>query len=204
MRLQGVLVILLLASAACGQPTLPTGAGARPAPSPTPTPGAKGLPQSTVMQNVRVVRQLETTARPGSMLVFLGGTAAVDGVVSAAGVWHYQFAAPPLYTLHEWQVSRAGDISYVGERSDALHLSLVELEPLINLDSPAAIDTAIRNGAGDYLIQHPDTTIGLSGRYIAGRSIWQLLLESRTSDCGLSLVIDAQTAELLYRGPPCP
>jgi hypothetical protein len=172
--------------------------------TPEPPDPPRGKADSTILENIEVVRAREAATGRDSILVALGGVGAITGTSCPDGGWWYRFAARPSYRLYDWTVYCDGDIEFLGEKTDAAHHDMTEIGPVLNLDSDDLAQVMPANGGQDYLDRYPQARFGLSGRYIGRRPIWEVFFTTLDVPCGFSAVIDGQTGAVHRTSPPCP
>ena len=172
---------------------------------PIPDDPPRGKADSTILENIALVRFLEAATGRDSILVALGGAAnPISGTPCPDASWWYRFAAGPNYQLYEWTVYCDGRIEFQGQKSDALHYVMAEMGPILNLDSDDLIRIARASGGQNYLDRYPESRVGLGARFIGRRPIWELQFFTFQVPCGFSAAIDGQTGEVLMTSRPCP
>jgi hypothetical protein len=170
---------------------------------PIPDDPPRGKADSTILENIALVRSLEAASGRDSILVALGGYASpIAGTPCPGASWWYRFAARPNYQLYEWSVYCDGAILFQGQKSDALHHVMAEIGPVLNLDSDDLIRIAGENGGHEFLNRFPEARVGLLGRFIGRRPIWEMEFFTAGS-IGFSAAIDGETGEVLRTCPPC-
>lgn len=197
MKALNVLVAILLAA----KPSCQTPVGQSPV---GPEEPPRGKPDATILENIAFFRAQEVAARPGAILVALGGISPIGGTTCPDGYWYYSFAGPPYYRLQVWSIGCDGRFSFNGDIPDALHYDMREIGTVLTVDSREVIRIARETGGQDYLDRYPDARVKLLGRFRGGRPAWEIHLESRQTRCGFGAFIDGQTAELLGASEPCP
>jgi hypothetical protein len=191
MRSLGVLVVfVLVANPSCHNPV----ASKEP----------RGIPDATILENVEFFRAQAQASHPGSILVAMGGISPLGGTTCPDGYWWYRFAAPPYYELWDWDIACNGQFGLPAQWHDRRFLSLVDIVPLFTVDSTDVIRIARENGGQQYLDKYPDARVSFLGRYFGGRSAWEMTLETRGTECGFRVIVDGQTAEVLFTHQSCP
>src|SRR5438477_4974146 len=195
-------VFATLGRAGCS-PSQPT-----PSPSPSPTP-LMGKPNATVLANLDVVRQIEKGTGRSTIRVWVRAAGAdAGGIVEPGNAWHYTFAERTVdgVVLHDWAVRDTGEI----EPRDVFPvpgLDILEIGPSLRIDSDEAARLARTYGGQAYFDRFSGAYLQMSGRYIGGKVVWDLLFQGAPpiggDICEIPMVIDATTGELLYQSLAC-
>lgn len=193
MKALNVLVAILLAAKPSCQNT-PVG----------PEEPPRGKPDATILENIAFFRAQEVAARPGAILVALGGISPIGGTTCPDGYWWYRFAEPPDNRLHDWAIGCDGRFSFWGEYPDTFRLDITEIGTVLTVDSRDVIRIARENGGQVYLDRYPTARVHLLGSFIGRRPVWEMTFETAGTPCGFRAVIDGRTSEVLLTNQSCP
>jgi hypothetical protein len=199
MRVSLVILLGLLVSKGCAGPSDPTG---NPSPSPI---YPRGIANSTIFQNIPLVRRLEANFARDSSLVFMGGPATQDGKVAPGSRWRYQFGyVTDRFRVVQWSVLPDGTIEYDG---DTLGLSVTsdrDIGPALVNDSPDLAQLARAYGAQPYVDRFPMALVGMTYRYRFGTPEGDAqFFDDATTPCHVNIYVNFETGGLLGRDLAC-
>jgi hypothetical protein len=199
-RYVNVSVVVLLGallSEACGGPSAPTG-------SPSPI-YPRGIANSTIFENIPLIRQLEANFARDSSLVFMGGPATQDGKVAPGSLWRYQFGyRADRFRIVQWSVWLDGTIQYDGEVLGLSVTSDRDIGPALVYDSPELARLARAYGAQPYVDRFPMALVGMTYRYRFGTPEGNArFFDDVTTSCRVNIYVNFETGSLLGRDLAC-
>lgn len=203
LALSTFVVIGVSSCRSAGESSLPTGGS-----SPAPSPSYSATPNSTISENVALVRSLERASGRSTVLASLGGIASPTGLVSPGGSWTYVFAQleANVMSAFGWIIRPDGRVEYRGLLPNTHRPSLdaTEIGPRVLIDSPELIHLARSYGAERYLSTYPDTQAWIEYRFLAREPVARIIFRSLTASCDFGpFYIHATTGALMASDLGC-
>lgn len=176
---------------------------AGPTESPLPPLGlARGIPNSTALQNLGLITRLAQRERPGAYLYNLDGGVGMTGRIMSTNDWQYLFARGVTGPTDIWQIAADGTLAWYLDQITGRNAYPFDIGPLISVDSDRMIQIA-RSAGG---LEPCASTPGAYGRTIfrAGPYL-HCQVSIGGNGFGGGVAIDFRTGEITERsGIACP
>lgn len=158
-----------------------------------------GIADSTILQNLPTIVDLEHGQRPQSPLVRIQGFSDLTGRTNTGGGWDYTFADLSKNQLFTWLVDERGTIRFQGTFSPpSPSFPMTDLMGHLVIDSDTAVRAALRSGGNKFVKKHPDAITQHGCYWLAGRPICEVRFEKVGVGCEPYFYVSTETGEVLF------
>lgn len=169
----------------------------------TPDPLPTGLPNAKIYDNLPLARQLEAQQRPDTIFTEMSGYFDLDGTCSEGDGVTYEFTRVQTLQRFDWAVYCDGQIEAFGPLSPVGPITLVDVGPMIKINSDEAIKLARKYGGQAFVKRYPDALAGLRYSILDDYPVCTVRFFKIGVQCEPKYWLHAGTGELLQKDDSC-
>ncbi|OGF64140.1 MAG: hypothetical protein A2Y62_19820 [Candidatus Fischerbacteria bacterium RBG_13_37_8] len=163
----------------------------------------RGTPNAKAFDNLQLVRSLEKKQRQNTLLIIISTAGAnQEGSVIEGSAWSYFFGVLEnnVERTFIWKVWADGIVEYVGLAPYHRPYNIIELGPVLKINSDAAIKIARHYGAKEYFNKYPNAAITMNYIWKYSQAIVTVSLYDpyELGECEPEWLIKSDTGELLH------
>ena len=170
----------------------------------TPEPLPTGIPNAKIFDNLQLARQLEAKQRPDTIFTLMGGFFDMDGTCSEGDGITYEFTRVQTLERFHWVVYWDGHIESYGPLSPVGPITIVDIGPMMKINSDEAIRLARKHGGEAFVKLYPDALASLDYLIMNDYPVCTVrFVKIGVSRCEPKYWLHAGTGELLQKDDSC-